>query len=92
MQRAAKVPHQRHWAALAELAEEGQEEAERQHGLEERFKDVDFKEEILPHLDEFTLRELSEKTGLSPSYLGEIRRGEKVPSIKHWSTFLFLPD
>lgn len=54
--------------------------------LEDRFEGVDFQDEIRPVLDRFTLRELSEKTGLSTGYLGEIRRGETVPNLEHWLT------
>lgn len=66
------------------------EAAERRRGLEERFEDVDFEEGILPTLHDFTLAELTEKTGLSASYLGEVRRGEKVPSLEHWTSLTHL--
>lgn len=90
VQRDEKVPHRRHWDPLAELAEQGWEEAERQRELKGRFADVDFEEEVLPSLDEFTLAELSEKTGLSPSYLSEIRRREKVLSLEYWKSLVQL--
>lgn len=53
---------------------------------------MDFKEEILPELHEFTLAELSEETGLSAGYLGEVRRGEKVPSLKHWEALTCIGE
>lgn len=81
----ARGSHRRHWAALAELSEEGREEAERQKNLEEQFADIDFKEENRPELENCTLRKLSEKPGLSTGYLGEIRRGETVPCLEHWA-------
>lgn len=77
-----EVPHRRHWPALLELAQE--EDAERE--LKERFEGVDFQRDILPELQQVdaTHQEIAEAVGLCRSYVSEIMRAEKVPSLDHW--------
>lgn len=85
-----EVPHRRHWPALLELANE--EDPQRE--LKERFEDVEFEEDILPKLRELdaTHREIAEAVGTSHSYIGEILRGEKTPSLEYWEAFTQLTD
>lgn len=87
-----KVPHRRHWSPLADLATDKSDEIRKRQELEDRFRDVNFDDDIRPLLNKHTLRELAEETGLSSSYLGEIRRGEKEPSLEHWDSFLDLSE
>jgi CRISPR-associated endonuclease Cas1 len=44
-----------------------------------------FEREILPAIRQVPLRELMRATGLSLSYVSQIRRGEKVPHPRHWA-------
>lgn len=82
------MPHRRHWSALLELAQD--EDPERK--LKEQFEDVDFEKEILARLEGMTQREVAEAVGLSRSYVGEIMRGETVPSLEHWEAFEVLDE
>jgi hypothetical protein len=43
-----------------------------------------FEREILPAIQHVPLRELMWATGLSLPYVSQIRRGEKVPHLRHW--------
>lgn len=92
IRRGIKTPHPRHWFALATLAANRWEHAEQQPNLEEKFADVDFDDDILPLVADYTLQDVSEATGLPPSYVGEIRRAEKVPNLERWDQFLQLLD
>lgn len=76
-----EAPHRRHWPALLELANE----AAPQREFKERFEDVEFEADILPKLRDLdaTHREIAEAVGTSRSYIGEILRGEKSPSLKY---------
>jgi CRISPR-associated endonuclease Cas1 len=51
-----------------------------------------FKREILPLIQEVPLSRLARATGLSLRYVSQIRRGERVPHPKHWSSFRNLPS
>ena len=45
-----------------------------------------FREQVLPKLQQFTLSELAEATGLSRSYCGRIRSGDVVRHQRHWGS------
>jgi hypothetical protein len=47
-----------------------------------------FHREILPTLQGVPLSDLVRATGLTHSYLSQIRRGKKVPHPRHWPAFL----
>jgi len=44
-----------------------------------------FEHEILPGLQEVSLREMAASTGLSIDYCSKIRRGVKIPHPRHWA-------
>lgn len=44
----------------------------------------EFRREILPGLQAWSLREIRRRTGLSLRYCSQIRRGEKIPHQRHW--------
>jgi len=46
-----------------------------------------FDREILPLIRNVSLTELARATGLSRRYVSVIRRGEKVPHPRHWTSF-----
>jgi hypothetical protein len=43
-----------------------------------------FAREILPAIQDVPLSELVRATGLTHSYLSQVRRGDKVPHPGHW--------
>ncbi len=45
-----------------------------------------FRQQVLPRLQQFTLAELAEATGLSRAYCGRIRSGDVVPHVRWWGT------
>ena len=46
--------------------------------------DVDFRREIQPRLQNVPLREIAWVTGFSIGYCSLIRRGLRVPHLRHW--------
>jgi hypothetical protein len=46
-----------------------------------------FAREVLPAIRALPLSELVRATGLTPGYVSQVRRGEKVPHPKHWEAF-----
>jgi hypothetical protein len=46
-----------------------------------------FAREVLPAIQEVSLRRLAAATGLSLRYVSLIRRGEQVPHPRHWQAF-----
>jgi hypothetical protein len=50
-----------------------------------------FEREILPLIRDVPLSRLVRATGLSLRYVSLIRRGERVPHPKHWSSFRNVP-
>lgn len=85
-----EVPHRRHWPALLELAQEDDPERK----LNERFESLDFEDDILPELRQLDAshREIAESVGLCRSYVSEILRGDKVPSLSKWSTLVSVVE
>lgn len=49
-----------------------------------------FREQVLPGLQEFTLAEIAQATGLSRAYCGCIRSGAAVPHARHWGSLMSL--
>ncbi len=49
-----------------------------------------FAEKIWPHLEAFSVSEISRQTGLSRRYCKLIREGDVVPHPRHWPTFASL--
>jgi CRISPR-associated endonuclease Cas1 len=49
-----------------------------------------FREQVLPHVQRFTLAELAQATGLSRAYCGRIRSGDVVPHARHWASLRSL--
>lgn len=81
------MPHRRHWPVLLELANEEDPQAK----LKERFSGVDFHEDIVPELPEdWTHREIAEAVDLSRSFVSDVMRGEKTPSLECWESFARL--
>ena len=74
----------------------GQTNRDHQHAVAEwnaqnRVPDPDvFEHEILPGLQEVSLREMAASTGLSIDYCSKIRRGLRVPHPRHWSRLSLL--
>jgi CRISPR-associated endonuclease Cas1 len=44
-----------------------------------------FRREVLPAIQDVTLRELSRRTGLSVAYLARVRRGQEMPHVRWWA-------
>lgn len=51
---------------------------------DELVEEEDFKEQVLPKLQDVRLKDIIEATGLSKSYACEIRQGKHVPHPRHW--------
>ncbi len=74
----------------------GQTNRDHQHAVAEwnaqnRLPDPEvFEHEILPGLQEVSLREMAASTGLSIDYCSKIRRGLRVPHPRHWSRLSLL--
>ncbi|MGB6646233.1 MAG: hypothetical protein WBE35_14475, partial [Candidatus Cybelea sp.] len=51
-----------------------------------------FKRKIAPKLDAFTLKEISETTGLSLAACSRIRAGARAPHPRHWEALQELAD
>ena len=49
-----------------------------------------FRGQVLPRLQQFTLAELAQATGLSRAYCGRIRSGDVVPHARHWGSLMSL--
>jgi CRISPR-associated endonuclease Cas1 len=62
-----------------------QERAEWERAEPEAHDPEAFQREILPLIQNLSLRRLSRATGLSLRYVSLIRRGERVPHPRHWA-------
>jgi hypothetical protein len=51
-----------------------------------------FEREILPGIRRVPLAELQRETGLSHTYVSDIRRGKYVPHPQHWPAFRRLAE
>ena len=45
---------------------------------------IEFREQILPLLQQARVRDLANHTGLSKSYVSAVRLGTRTPSRRHW--------